>query len=361
MDRDLAAITADMLIDIPGNISAQELIGEMPEGEEILKEGTLMKLTSQYEWKPMRAVLTDSFMCLARKDEERLRDKIPLSEILDFRKRHDVPRFGDDENRTTQKISKLSSLMENENENSNLHIIQIRTKEDGYNSGRTYYFNTEDEETCNGWIRILRPACDEALLRLNRSGPSFLFLFQLKCNRFYRSMLVQGFVAVLIFLSFLSNIVQTELQFDDGSEAANKAQEVYDKLELFFTLVFAVELCINIMANFFWPFVSDPWFPPPGLSHPSLSAELGRSWRCAVQPAAAESRGNSGLAVGGSGGAAEPERCGPLPSGVPGLRTARAHTHTHTQARALRFALYARARTEGEGAAGASSTSSWSW
>ena len=246
------------LFDIPGNISALELIGEMPKSEDVIKEGILMKLTSQYEWKPMRAALTKSALCLARENEEILRDKIPLHEILDFRKRHDVPRHGDDDDKSGQKVAKLSALFDSGSENSNLHMIQIRTKEDGYNSGRTYYFNSNDEESCNAWVRVLRPACDDASIR-QRSGPGFMLKVQLHCRRLYHSMAVQGLVAFLIFMSFLSNIIQTELQFPDGSDSADKAQRAYDTLEFFFTIVFAAELVLNILAHFFWPFVTDPW------------------------------------------------------------------------------------------------------
>jgi hypothetical protein len=262
MDWESLQKPGDYLDNLPVDITAQELVGEMPESKDILKEGVLNKLTPSYEWKPMRAALTKHALCFARENEQILRDKIPLQEILDFRKRHDVPRQTDDDSKIAPKVAKLSSLFDNAEGSGDIHMIQIRTKEGGYNSGRTYYFNCEDEETCNAWIRILRPACDDALVR-QRAGPGFLLKLQLRSRRLSQSIAVQGLVAFLIFMSFLSNIIQTELEFPDGSESADRAQVAYDRLEFFFTVVFAAELALNLVANFFWPFVTDPWYLHP--------------------------------------------------------------------------------------------------
>ena len=120
----------------PTDSSAEVLIGRLPNTKDIIMDDVFGKLTSQYTWKPMRLVLTASELMLCRPAEEILRDYIPLHEIADVKKRSDMPgKDAGSENphdSTVLARSNLSTFFE-DGASDQLHIIQIRTVEDGHN------------------------------------------------------------------------------------------------------------------------------------------------------------------------------------------------------------------------------------
>ena len=138
--------------------------------------------------------------------------------------------------------------------NEGLYIIHIQTIEGGYNSGKAYYLNTSSDSCCEEWIQCLRIACEQA--RLN-AEPGHIVRAQRRLRQFYESTRFQSLIAALIFLCFLANILQTEIQGPLASSAA--PAYVFSSLEIFFTVVFALELVINFAANYLWPFIYDPW------------------------------------------------------------------------------------------------------
>ena len=186
IDRDnelLAAIRHDNLdegaqrvIEGPAIISSDALMGKMPKADRILKKDILKKLTSSYEWKDMHVALTNAGLFMARPNEELLKDLIPLYEIAEVRKRHDLPlpevaaplRKDSSSNkdagfhstaslRVRGTLSTLSNLVDMEPDDAQMHVIQVRTTEGGYNSGRTYFFGVQSDEVCPR-VRPSRPA-----------------------------------------------------------------------------------------------------------------------------------------------------------------------------------------------------------
>ena len=192
-------------------LSPDSIMGTMPKADRLLKEGILWKLTSKYEWKPLRAGLTTAGLFLARPGEDVIRDLVPLYEIVDVRTRRDLP--GEDARILESNL--VSSSTDNRdsahaNIETDLFILQIRTIENGYNSGRTYYFNARAEDACNEWLQLLRTEADRAVLR-KQAGPNLFRWLRYRLRRFYNSGPFQYFVAVLIFSSFVVNIIQSEV------------------------------------------------------------------------------------------------------------------------------------------------------
>lgn len=170
--------------DGPVSISHDTLMGKMPKGDKILKKGDLWKLTSSYEWKPFHAALTTMGLFISRPDEDILRDLIPLYEVAEVKKRNDIPgessnstahENGASDNAKTTSASvrsiRLSSLMVDVDSTAPVHVVQIRTIENGYNSGRTYYFKAESDEECTEWVNRLRAESDHAVM-LKQAGPA---------------------------------------------------------------------------------------------------------------------------------------------------------------------------------------------
>jgi hypothetical protein len=295
IDRDdelLAAITHEFQDDqgvIGGSvadgslmISSEALMGKMPKADRIIKKGLLWKLSSTHEWKPMDVALTTAGLFLARPDEEQLRDLIPLYEIRDVKKKADDPNLytnnrrmdslgsigGASEDSHNPRIGalrnmKMTSLIDGQSEivEGEHFLIQVRTIQDGYNSGRTYFFDARSEDLCNEWLQLLRKESDQAVV-LKLAGPSHFQKLRFRLRRFYRSVIVQSVVALLIILCFIVNILQTEMSSSDGSDSSDAA---FDALEYFFTITFLFELLVNMAAHFIRPFfqviiIANPFF-----------------------------------------------------------------------------------------------------
>ncbi len=263
-------------------------MGKLPKADRILKQGILWKLSSTHEWKPMQVALTTAGLFMARPNEEQLRDLIPLYEIRDVKKKIEIPSdaatFRHTDSRSSNLITehsyrtsssnlgtvrnvKLTALVDStpQPEGSEHFIIQVRTIEGGYNSGRTYYFDARSEDLCNEWLQMLRKEADQAVV-LKQAGPSQIQKFRFRLRRIYRSVPVQGTVAILIVLCFVVNIIQTEM--------ASDTDRVFLVLEYFFTVTFLIELLTNMAAHLFHPFfqvVSSHAFASPILAPPELN------------------------------------------------------------------------------------------
>jgi hypothetical protein len=73
---------------------------------------------------------------------------------------------------------------------------------------------------------------------------------QRRARNFYVSAPFQNLVAVLISVNFIINAAQSELQPEIGSNL----DRIFGYIDMAFTIVFAVELGINLIAHWFWPF-----------------------------------------------------------------------------------------------------------
>jgi hypothetical protein len=260
-------------MDVPAHVSPDSLMGKMPKADKILKKDILKKLSTNHGWKPMQVVLTSVGLYLARPDEDLLRDLIPLYEVVEVKRRSDVPdlRIPESEkglkdmsasknmqgkkdltNKTIRSVGRqgsfvsMASLREEEMkaEEPEKYIIQLRTLEGGYNSGRTYYLSAGTDEDCQAWVQSIRTASDKAIL-LRQAGPGIMVKARYRLRQAYHSVQMQSLVAFFIFLSFLSNIMQSEL----SANSDPTFDKMFDILEYIFTILFTVELCINAMAN----------------------------------------------------------------------------------------------------------------
>jgi hypothetical protein len=248
---------------------------KMPPESDVIKKGLFLKYGGNDDWKPMEVVITAVGLYLAKPCEDLLREMIPLDEVLDVKKRNDVPESAAPETAgmqdltAKQSLSSLSKDFLTESEKRSLYIIQIRTAELGYNSGRTYFFSLESEEDCDTWIRQIRSSAERALL-LKRAGPGKLRQAKFRLRQVYRSVPAQSLVAILISCSFLVNILQTELVgINDGSDNSDYVA-AFNVLEYLFTAAFAIELLVNMLAHFFLPFFKV--CPPTATSLPLAHA-----------------------------------------------------------------------------------------
>jgi hypothetical protein len=234
----------------PGSVMAR-----LPKSNEIIKKGFLSRFSSNNEWKRTQVILNTVGVYLARTGENMLRDMIPLDEITEVKKRTDIPESALSMTEITTSQDDPGAGASAESSMSDIHAIQIRTIENGYNSGRTYFFRAESSEECSSWTHQIRNASQKAIL-LKEAGPGVLSQAKYRLRMAYESFAAQSVLAVLIIFSFITNILQTELSEETAN--ADSTAAAFDALEYFFTFAFTVELVINMLAHFIIPFFQVP-------------------------------------------------------------------------------------------------------
>lgn len=79
----------------------------------------------------------------------------------------------------------------------------------------------------------------------------------LAVKQFYQSALVQGLVALVIVINFLAIIVEKEI--DPYDPANQQFHGFWVGLDTVCSIIFTIELAVNLYGSFWRPFVSNPW------------------------------------------------------------------------------------------------------
>jgi hypothetical protein len=196
----------------PTHLGADVLIGMMP--TEVILDGTLSRLTSKTEWKPMHVALTKDEVCIARSGDKILRERIPLLEVEKVRQCDCAPR-ADESGPTNARLSTISrasrafsmhsglsgasllplaSLID-ASANEGQRIMEVATMKDGYNCGKIYYLKAASEEQCASWIAALKSTIAVARAR---AAPHPLAKYQRRLRHVYRHPWFQSVIAVSI-------------------------------------------------------------------------------------------------------------------------------------------------------------------
>jgi hypothetical protein len=128
--------------------------------------------------------------------------------------------------------------------------IKITTIPDGYNSGRIYILQTSTEEECDEWIHQLTEVVENANLRWQKKNR--VKRFQSGLSAWFKSMRVQSFISLMIAGNFVQEVIRLQLRPDLEDGTYGYRPDMVRKLELsdlFFTLFFLGELCINLTAH----------------------------------------------------------------------------------------------------------------
>ncbi|EKX32590.1 hypothetical protein GUITHDRAFT_121218, partial [Guillardia theta CCMP2712] len=126
--------------------------------------------------------------------------------------------------------------------------FKIKTIEDGFNSGRLYILKASSESECSDWMQTINEFVVNAR-KLWRKRLLFI-QFKRKLANFHDSDGVQIFIALLIAANFAATVTQLEMLPAPDSTLFKQL----DQLDLSFTILFAVDLAINMTANFWWRF-----------------------------------------------------------------------------------------------------------
>lgn len=131
----------------------------------------------------------------------------------------------------------------------------ILTSKDGANRGRSYYLKCENSHDCAEWTSYLQGAIRLAVKR-ERDINAYLKVKNAVRDVFNRD-LTQACMAVVILLSFVNNVL--EVQMDPGAELRQDGTLLFERVDLAFTIVFVLELCVNLFVNWFYAFWRDVW------------------------------------------------------------------------------------------------------
>lgn len=129
-------------------------------------------------------------------------------------------------------------------------MFQISTIPEGYNSGRSYFFRTQNVVSGRKIVDVMSAVvvCARASLR-RKSG---ILLIQRNVKRFYNSTPFQSLIALLLVLNFLSNISEQQLKPLPDTPTAH----LYDNLDIFFTgdqvfplLIQSSDFCLRLQCS----------------------------------------------------------------------------------------------------------------
>ena len=158
------------------------------------------------------------------------------------------------------------------------YSLQIATLRDGHNSGRSYYIQTDSKESLDFLIQTL--VRNSKLARKRLKARNFFRKAQYTARKWYETNVFQAVVALLIcavrarnphsrFTSLTQAMPQNfvctiiESQFMNGpnnnEQSTTELAVLMERLNLFFTLIFTVELCLNAFCYWFRPFIRNAW------------------------------------------------------------------------------------------------------
>jgi hypothetical protein len=129
-----------------------------------------------------RVVITKEEISFAFVGEEAQIDHIPFAEILYIK----------------EMIEAASNDLDDEDSMKFSHVMQIATRDDGYNSGRIYYLSTGSKEALADLMSDL--AKKAKICRVQAEARTGFQKFQLRVRKRYESRKFQGFMALLIVL-----------------------------------------------------------------------------------------------------------------------------------------------------------------
>ena len=216
-----------------------------------------------------QVMLTSERMLFADASGQNVRDSIPLHEILS------VDVIGDDQNvvdsllmeeehkvatpsvphiTVNGKYMALGDLKVEKDQKTEAPAgkrqIVIQTVEDGYNAGRSYIYRTNEKEAAV-WKQALNEQVGQCISTHNQEqldlvyGHSGLAMRRARAQIFYDSNNFQLFVASLIIVGFLVDLIEAQLMPADGSVG----YYVFLCCDIGLSSAFFFELLLNLFAN----------------------------------------------------------------------------------------------------------------
>jgi len=218
-------------------------VAELPAESLWIRSEHVRKRTADDTLAPRRIVITDEALYIAHESNDMVLDEILLSDIVQANAVE-----------TKSHLSHESRPFGGRAPNNTGCDFIIVASVDGKNHGRAYQMRCSNKAEAEDFVKFLLEKAREAREREN--SPSTFERYQASVDKWYSCEICQGFVAVLIFASFVANVIELEMDPGDANPALKQS---FFSADLFFTAMFVVELLVNIFVNWFWPFWRDYW------------------------------------------------------------------------------------------------------
>jgi hypothetical protein len=141
-------------------------------------------------WNPRRLILTNEIIAFAKTNEDMLFDAIPLTDVIGIELMQGVGQKG------KVKLQRSFSEITVENVIDFNNAFQIRTKQDGYNSGRKYIVQADSDATLSSLTIVIPNFSKAAVLRAD-ARPMWRRM-QERVRALYSSSPFQGIASFLI-------------------------------------------------------------------------------------------------------------------------------------------------------------------
>lgn len=130
----------------------------------------------------------------------------------------------------------------------------ISTAADGGHSVRYYYIRAQNEAECAEWVAYLTKASQVAKRQYDSTN-AFLRI-KSRCASIYHHDLSQMLVALLIGLSFVTNVLEVQL---NPAETDLELTRLFSDVDIVFTVLFVLELLLNLFVHWLRPFFQEWW------------------------------------------------------------------------------------------------------
>jgi hypothetical protein len=127
--------------------------------------------------------------------------------------------------------------------------IAIHTVTEGPFRGAVYLLRCSDEAQAHEWIQVAAKCREKACERFG--WWSAKNLIQRRLQKIYTSPYCQTLVASLILGNFCTTMVELQMR--------GKHLEIFKTLDVVFTIIFLIELLLNMSCNWFWGFWGSPF------------------------------------------------------------------------------------------------------
>jgi hypothetical protein len=226
----------------------EDFTDKMPPQEERLKQSLLGKkvVSTTIYWQERDVALTSKMLCFAKPGSENLLDSIPLHEVSEVF-------IGDFEDRQEGHHKHAGA-------ESDRITFTIATIEGGHNSGRPFTLSSSTKEDRSDWVAKLQKYSKEAkqlveheqMLEEKKNKWRYI---RNRVRNFHHGPYFQFFIALIILASFATELYGAEVLPEKGTHAYN----TLFFLDCLWTTIFALDVSINLFANWLRKFFRDGW------------------------------------------------------------------------------------------------------
>mmetsp|Transcript_5690 Transcript_5690/g.18314 ORF Transcript_5690/g.18314 Transcript_5690/m.18314 type:complete len:439 (-) Transcript_5690:2197-3513(-) len=212
-------------------------LGRIPPLNEHLKNSIgddVFKLCGDSEWQPRCIVMTKQLFIISHPGSTQVSDQIPLFEI-----------------KSCARLAGQAQI-----EGYSIAFV-IDTVDEGYNGGRQYVFAVENEEQLQSWTQAIKKQA--AICFKQHRNLSIFEESQERARKILRTKTWQSTFSILIVGNFVVNICQTSAAPFSNQTYGQQNVVLFHTFDWAFTLLFSVELAMNLFGNWITPFFESNW------------------------------------------------------------------------------------------------------